>query len=45
MHYDAKLVKYKRRSRNSKGELVFKKHFEHPSIDVKMVKQVEQAKK
>ena len=40
MHYYAKLVKNKRRSRNSKGELVLKKHFEHPTIDAKMVKQV-----
>ena len=40
MHYYAKLVKNKRRSRNSKGDLVLKKHFEHPSIDAKMVKQV-----
>ena len=30
----------KRRSRNDKGELVLKKHFEHPKIDVKLVKQV-----
>ena len=40
MHYYAKLVKNKRRSRNSKGELVLKKHFEHPSIDAQMVKEV-----
>ena len=33
-------MKNKRRSRNAKGELVLKKHFEHPSIDGKMVKKV-----
>ena len=37
MHYYAKLVLNKRRSRNKNNELVLKKHFEHPSIDGKMV--------
>eukprot|EP00493_Phyllostaurus_siculus_P005343 UN05381 len=37
MHYYAKLVLNKRRSQNKNGELVFKKHSEHPSIDGKMV--------
>ena len=37
MHYYAELVLKKRRSRNKDGELVLKKHFEHPSIDGKMV--------
>ena len=40
MHYYAKLVLNKRRSRNKNGELIFKKHFEHPSIDGKMVLEV-----
>ena len=30
-------VKNKRRSRNKKGELVFKFHYEHPKIDCKFV--------
>ena len=37
-HFYAKLVKNKRRSRNRKGELVLKMHFEHPSIDAPLVK-------
>ena len=37
MRYYAELVLKKRRSRNKNGELVLKKHFEHPSIDGKMV--------
>jgi len=40
MHYYAKLVLNKRRSRNKNNELVLKKHFEHPSIDGKMVLEV-----
>ena len=37
MHYYAKLVLNKHRSRNKNNELVLKKHFDHPSIDGKMV--------
>ena len=37
MHYYAELVLKKRRSRNKNGELVLKKHFEHPFIDGRMV--------
>ena len=33
-------VQNKHRSRNSKGELVLKRHFEHPSIDDAMVNKV-----
>ena len=40
MHYYAKQVLNQRRSRNSKGQLVLKKHFEHPKINGKLVKGV-----
>ena len=40
MRYYAKLVLNRRRSRNKNDELVFKKHFEHPLIDEKMVLEV-----
>ena len=40
MHYYARLVRNKRRSRNSDGVLVLKNHFEHPKINAAMVKQV-----
>ena len=40
MHYYAKQVLNKRRSRNKNNELVLKKHFEHSSIDGKMVLEV-----
>ena len=43
-HFYAKLVKNKRRSRNRKGELVLKTHFEHPSIDALMVKKTFETK-
>ena len=33
MHFHSTLVKNKRRSRNKDGELVYKSHFEHESID------------
>ena len=33
MHFHSKLVKNKRRSRNAKGGLIHKRHFEHENID------------
>ena len=40
MHFHSKLVKNKRRSRNAKGELIYKRHFEHENIDCPIMLQV-----
>ena len=37
MHFHSKQVKNKRRSRNKDGELVHKRHFEHETIDEKVM--------
>ena len=40
MYFHSKLVKNKRRSRNAKGELIYKRHFEHENIDCLIMLQV-----
>ena len=38
IHWHSTLVTNKRRSRNSEGKLVLKKHYEHKKIDAQTVK-------